>query len=60
MTDLTDYRVFERLRATTETSFGEIAHVETGTGKPALFIHGLGLNSYYWAGIMTELTATRR
>lgn len=43
-----------------ETPFGKIAYVERGTGKAALFLHGLPLNSFQWRGALERLSAHRR
>jgi len=35
-------------RTYVSTSFGSTALVDTGTGYPAVFIHGVGQNAYFW------------
>lgn len=60
MIDMTDYDTFERARKIADTPYGQIAYVETGTGHPAIFIHGLGLNSFFWSGHLASLASERR
>jgi len=54
------YDEFESKRRFAETSFGKIAYVEMGSGDPAIFLHGLGINSYIWTGQLSGLAAERR
>ena len=54
------YEEFEAKRKFVETRFGTIAYVEYGTGQPALFLHGLGINSYIWTGQLSGLSHHRR
>ena len=54
------YDQFEARRRIVQTSFGKIAYTEYGEGSPALFLHGLALNSYFWTGQLTGLSAARR
>ena len=42
------------------TSVGEMAYAERGGGPPALFVHGVFLNSYYWRHVMARLSDERR
>jgi len=64
-TDLTEPRMisydeFESRRRFVNTPFGKIAYVEMGHGKPAIFLHGLGINSYIWTGQLSGLALERR
>jgi pimeloyl-ACP methyl ester carboxylesterase len=43
-----------------DTPVGRIAYAERGEGPPALFVHGVFLNSYYWRHMMERLSAERR
>ena len=54
------YDEFESKRRFAETSFGKIAYVEMGSGDPAIFLHGLGINSYIWTGQLSGLASQRR
>lgn len=51
---------FAAARKFADTPFGKIAYVEMGTGRPALFLHGLGLNGYYWTGQLSGLSGDRQ
>lgn len=42
------------------TRFGEIAHVERGSGAAALFLHGFPLNGFQWRGALERLAPLRR
>lgn len=37
-----------------------LAYSETGSGKPILFLHGLGLNRNFWASTIVHLSPTHR
>jgi len=52
--------VFHTSRRFTRTRFGNIAHVERGSGPAALFIHGYPLNGFQWRGALERLAAHRR
>lgn len=51
---------FDSIRKTVETSAGEVGYAELGEGPPALFVHGLFVSSYTWAGAMEQLGGERR
>ena len=51
---------FHASRRFAETSFGDIAYVERGTGDVALFLHGFPLNGFQWRGSLDRLSAYRR
>ena len=55
-----EYRNFEMKRRYVNTPYGRIAYVEAGAGKPAVFLHGLAMNSFYWSGQLAELASQRR
>jgi pimeloyl-ACP methyl ester carboxylesterase len=42
------------------TRVGEVAYAEKGEGPPALFVHGVFLNSYYWRHVIDRVAAGRR
>jgi pimeloyl-ACP methyl ester carboxylesterase len=42
------------------TPQGEIAYVERGEGAPALFVHGVFLNSYLWRHVVAQVADLRR
>lgn len=37
-----------------------LAFSDTGSGKPLLFLHGLGLNKNFWASAIEQLSSTHR
>jgi pimeloyl-ACP methyl ester carboxylesterase len=53
-------RDFEARRHTASTRSGEISYIDTGTGPPALFVHGIGTNAYLWRNVIGSLTTARR
>lgn len=46
---------FTAHRRTVPTTSGEIGYAEFGTGRPVLFIHGLGTNGYFWRNLVELL-----
>jgi pimeloyl-ACP methyl ester carboxylesterase len=42
------------------TAFGDIAYAEQGAGTPALFVHGVFLNGYYWRHVIDRVADMRR
>jgi len=59
MPDMTSYDAFASARQFADTPSGRIAYVEVGAGHPAIFIHGLGLNSFFWSGQLQGLANNR-
>lgn len=55
-----DATAFHAARRYTHTAFGDIAHVERGSGPAALFLHGFPLNSFQWRGALERLAPYRR
>lgn len=53
-------RRYEKERRFAETSFGRIAHIDRGTGRAALFLHGFPLSSFQWRGAIDRLSDSRR
>jgi haloalkane dehalogenase len=51
---------FTRERRYARTQFGEVAYVERGAGKAALFLHGFPLNGFQWRGALDHLGGFRR
>ena len=51
---------FHSSRKFAETSFGRIAYVERGSGRAALFLHGLPLCGYQWRDVLEDLAPARR
>jgi haloalkane dehalogenase len=43
-----------------DSSFGRIAYIERGSGRPTLLLHGFPLSSFQWRGVIDRLSATRR
>lgn len=55
-----DAAAFHAMRRYTRTTFGDIAHVECGSGPAALFLHGFPLNGFQWRGALERLAPYRR
>lgn len=55
-----DAAAFHAARRYTRTAFGDIAHVERGSGPAALFLHGFPLNGFQWRGALGRLAPYRR
>jgi len=55
-----DVATFHARRRFASTPSGEIAYVEQGHGRVALFIHGVPLNGLHWRNVMAELHGIRR
>jgi pimeloyl-ACP methyl ester carboxylesterase len=51
---------FTSIRQTVSTSAGEVGYAEIGEGPPALFVHGLFVSSWVWAGVMEQASDRRR
>lgn len=47
-------------RLTVKTRSGEISYTDSGEGRVALFVHGLGTNGYLWRNVIGELSSERR
>jgi len=56
----TDAAAFRAARRMAKTPFCDIAYVERGRGKAALFLHGFPLNSFQWRGAIDRLSDRRR
>jgi pimeloyl-ACP methyl ester carboxylesterase len=51
---------FHSSRKFAGTPFGRIAYVERGSGRVALFVHGLPLCGYEWRTVLEDLAPQRR
>nr|WP_240147981.1 alpha/beta hydrolase [Luteibacter yeojuensis] len=51
---------FNAARRYLRTAYGNIAHVEQGSGETALFLHGFPLNGFQWRGVLPQLADARR
>jgi len=51
---------FSAARKYARTPFGEVAYVERGAGRAALFLHGFPLNGFQWRGAIDHLAGFRR
>jgi haloalkane dehalogenase len=56
----TDIPTWKAARRFARTPFGNIAYVERGSGKAALFLHGFPLNGFQWRGQLDRLADYRR
>lgn len=55
-----DAAAFHESRRFAQTELGNIAYVERGSGKAALFLHGFPLNGFQWRGALVRLAQYRR
>jgi pimeloyl-ACP methyl ester carboxylesterase len=55
-----DLDEFVSLRQTVRVPCGEMGYVDVGTGPVAVFVHGLGTNSYLWRNVIDKLRSERR
>lgn len=57
-------RDFDARRRVVTTPAGDVSYVDTGTdaddGSVALFVHGVGVNSYLWADVIERVAGERR
>ena len=44
----------------TATWYGDVAYSEQGSGPPALFVHGVFLNGYFWRHVIERVADVRR
>ncbi|MET8044699.1 alpha/beta hydrolase [Micromonospora sp. NPDC005215] len=51
---------FDAFRRTVRTGSGEISYLDAGSGRPALFVHGLGTNAHIWRNVIDQLRGERR
>lgn len=50
----------DALERSLDTSFGPVGFLDTEEGHPAIFLHGLCLNSYFWRHQLPALSGLRR
>jgi len=43
-----------------DSSFGRIAYIDRGSGRPTLLLHGFPLSSFQWRGVIDRLSTSRR
>ena len=43
-----------------ETDSGVVSYVDVGTGRTALFIHGVGTSGYLWSNVVAPLEGDQR
>ncbi len=55
-----DLAEYDTHRRTVSTRLGEVSYLDVGTGRPALFIHGVGTNGYLWRNVIGELQHEHR
>src|SRR5262245_10782102 len=55
-----DATAYRRERRVAKLKYGNVAYIEQGSGKAALFLHGFPLNSFQWRGAIERLSAYRR
>jgi pimeloyl-ACP methyl ester carboxylesterase len=51
---------FKSIRRTVRTAAGTAGYAELGRGPAAVFVHGLFVSGYMWAGVMEALAGARR
>ena len=51
---------FDQYRRTTRTRSGEVSYVQVGSGRPALFVHGVGTSAYLWRNVVGGLAGERQ
>ena len=47
-------------RSSVKTEFGNTAFIDTGSGFPTVFLHGLGQNAYFWRHQLMKFRDQRR
>lgn len=50
---------YDAHRRTVRTPSGDISYYDAGTGRTALFIHGVGTNGHLWRNVVGELSERR-
>jgi pimeloyl-ACP methyl ester carboxylesterase len=55
--NLTEYDGNRRLA---DTASGPVGYVDVGTGRPALFVHGVGTSGLLWRNVIGALKEERR
>src|SRR5580658_6401452 len=56
-----ELEVFDKQRSQVKTRSGPASYIDTGgSGRPALFVHGVGTSSYIWRHVIGQLDGERR
>ena len=55
-----DAASFHAQRRHVDTASGRIAYIDRGSGRAALFIHGVPLNGFHWRFVIEQLHTLRR
>jgi pimeloyl-ACP methyl ester carboxylesterase len=56
-----ELEVFDKQRGQVKTRSGPASYIDTGgSGRPALFVHGVGTSSYIWRHVIGQLDGERR
>jgi len=50
---------FDGYRHTIRTRSGEVSYVQVGSGRPVLFVHGVGTNALLWRNVIGGLATER-
>ena len=51
---------FDTRRKTVDTDRGPVSYLDSGTGRVAFFIHGVGTSGYLWRNVIRQLEGERR
>lgn len=51
---------YDRHRRVADTASGPVGYVDVGTGRPALFVHGIGTGGLLWRHVIGALMRERR
>ena len=51
---------YESIRRVADTESGPVGYADVGTGRPALFVHGVGTSGLLWRNVISELKDERR
>jgi pimeloyl-ACP methyl ester carboxylesterase len=58
---LSEMERLDKHRSQVQTRSGPASYIDTGgTGRPALFVHGVGSSSYLWRHVIDQLDGQRR
>lgn len=55
-----DLAEYESNRQIADTESGPVGYVDVGSGRPVLFVHGVGTSGLLWRNVIGELKAERR
>jgi pimeloyl-ACP methyl ester carboxylesterase len=51
---------FDAHRSLIQTPTADLSYVDIGEGTPAVFVHGVGTNAYFWRNVMAQVAGERR